>query len=982
LADRLLSRVRRLSRSGRAVEALPMLDRLARVPGRLAEAAAAQAEAFLALGRPEEAEAVADCVAAAGVPDPALLALRAEARLARGNHRGAMADAAELVMADPACPRAKALLGRALLEAGRFDEAVLLLLGQALAVSPEDRSARTALAEALVATGRPAAAAELAAAPRDIAAPAPPAIAAAPRPQDARPEDEDPEPTGAPAARALVGGAAEPAARNAPDPLRQGIAALRAGEPNRAVPLLERAVAESRDPYAVLNLGLALGQVCRASEAVPLLQEAAAVLPGHPEPRFHLGRLRGLRGDRNGAALDFQAALALCPGHVPSLAALAALKEDAGEWDAAAELVAAARAAEPAEPELAFAAGRLASRRGNAAAALAAAAEVLERRPAHAGAARLYAEAALALEGPDAASARVADRAAAEPFAACWPIAAAILHGARGEPVAALGELRLAEALAPAEGEVVAALGRALAGTDACGEAEAVLRAAIALCPADVDLRNLLATVLWKAHKLTPMLEVLDAASREFGPHPALLLNRALALNACGDQEAALAASDAAVRAGGGLPALVTRLVVLPYHPREGTAAKLLRAAGSVAAALAPVPHRACRRPADPDRPLRIGLLSGGLGQHPVGWLTVAGIEALPWAEFECVAYALKRRADGIADRFRARCALWRDVERSNDDAIARLIADDGVDIVLDLGGYGEGGRPFALAGRPAPVQIKWVGAQFGTTGLPAMDGMITDRWETPPGHERFFSERLLRLRDGYVCYSPPPYAPAVSPPPALRDGRVTFGCFNNLAKVTPAVLLAWGRVLAQVPDSKLVLRTHALDDAGVREALSRRMARLGLPAGRIELAGSLPHRELLEAYNGVDIALDPFPYTGGLTVCEALWMGVPVVSLAGDSFCGRHALSHLSNVGLAGWVAETEDGYVREAVRRAADPRALAELRAGLRARVEASPLCDAPRFGASLAEALRGAWRAWCAGEGAAAEPAVSRTRLPAPA
>ena len=279
-------------------------------------------------------------------------------------------------------------------------------------------------------------------------------------------------------------------------------------------------------------------------------------------------------------------------------------------------------------------------------------------------------------------------------------------------------------------------------------------------------------------------------------------------------------------------------------------------------------------------------------------------------------------------------------------------------------------------------MQIKWVGAQFGTTGLPAMDGMITDRWETPPGHERFFSERLLRLRDGYVCYSPPPYAPAVSPPPALRDGRVTFGCFNNLAKVTPAVLLAWGRVLAEVPDSKLVLRTHALDDAGVREALSRRMARLGLPAGRTELAGSLPHRELLEAYNGVDIALDPFPYTGGLTVCEALWMGVPVVSLAGDSFCGRHALSHLSNVGLADWAAETEDGYVREAVRRAADPRALAELRAGLRARVEASPLCDAPRFGASLARALRCAWRDWCAGEGSTRDTATSRTRPLAPA
>jgi protein O-GlcNAc transferase len=215
---------------------------------------------------------------------------------------------------------------------------------------------------------------------------------------------------------------------------------------------------------------------------------------------------------------------------------------------------------------------------------------------------------------------------------------------------------------------------------------------------------------------------------------------------------------------------------------------------------------------------------------------------------------------------------------------------------------------------------------------------------------------------------------------PRRAGGRVTFGCFNNLAKVTPDVLRAWGRILEAAPHSRLVLRTHALDDPGVREALLRRLRGLGLPLGRVELAGSLPHRELLRAYNDIDIALDPFPYTGGLTVCEALWMGVPVLSLGGDSFCGRHALSHLSNVGLPDWAVGTEEDYVREAVRRAADTEALAELRAGLRARVGASPLCDAPRFGASLAEALRAAWHGWCAGQEAAA--AGRPARVPAPA
>ncbi|MDB5373453.1 MAG: hypothetical protein JWP04_2095, partial [Belnapia sp.] len=512
--------------------------------------------------------------------------------------------------------------------------------------------------------------------------------------------------------------------------------------------------------------------------------------------------------------------------------------------------------------------------------------------------------------------------------------------------------------------DVLAALAHALAGADRGAEAEAALRAAIAARPGDLDLRNRLATVLWAANRLSAMLAVLAEAVADFGPHPTLLLNQALALNTIGEQEAGLAAADAALP-GGGIPALVNRIAVLPYHPSAGTAANLRRAAEAIDAALPPVAPLVTRRRPDstgPLRtgPLRIGLLSGGLGQHPVGWLTLAGLEALPEAEFTLVAYSLKPRTDPLAQRFRARCATWHEVGALEDAAIAARIAADRIDILLELGGYGEGGRPFVLAHRPAPVQVKWVGAQFSTLGLAACDWMLTDRRETPPGHEDFYTEKLLRLPDGYLCYLPPPYAPPVNLLPALAGQGVTFGCFNNLAKLTAPVLVAWARILALLPEARLVLRTHTLGEEATRDRTARRLAAAGLPADRVTLAGGLPHRGLIEAYGGIDIALDPFPYTGGLTVCESLWMGVPTVALAGDSFAARHALSHLSNAGLADWVAEDIEAYVALAVDRARDLPALAALRQGLRAQVAASPLVDVPRFGRHLAAALRQAWTA----------------------
>ena len=729
------------------------------------------------------------------------------------------------------------------------------------------------------------------------------------------------------------------------------------------MPLLAEATAAGEGGgLAPLNLGLALMQLGRLAEAVPALEAAARALPDHAAPPFRLGTIAGLRGEGEQAEMLFRAALERDPRHVPALAALAALDEEAGRFEGAAARIACARLLDPAEPELDFAAARLALRRGDLATAIAWAGVVLAQRPAHAGAARLLAQALLRRDGPEAALLEVAARTAADPSAAGLAVAAAELHGMAGRHSAALAELRVAGMLAPEQAEIQAALGLALADAGRGQEAEPLLRAAIIARPSDLDLRNRLATVLWKSHRVSAMLDLLEGAIRAFGPQPLLLMNQALALNALGEQAAALVAVEAAVaHPAGGTQALMTRMAVLPYHPEHGHAAALLAAGRAVGARLGPAAAPPAR-PRDPARRLRIGLLSGGLGQHPVGWLTLAGLEALPEAEFELVAYCLKPRGDTMAGRFRGRCAIWRDVAQLDDAAIAAMMAVDGIDILLDLGGYGDGGRPGLLQRKPAPVQIKWVGKQSGSMGLDGLDWMLTDHWETPPGFERFYAERLLRLPDGYVCYAPPPVAPPVAPLPALARGHVTFGCFNNLAKVTPPVLRAWARILAAVPDSRLVLRTHALGEAATRDRVQARLAAHGLPTDRVALEAGVPHQALLAAYGGIDIALDPFPYAGGLTVCEALWMGVPVVALAGDSFCARHALSHLANVGLPDWVAASEADYVALAIARARDLPRLAALRAGLRARVAAAPLCDAPRFGRGLAAALRQAWRAWC--------------------
>jgi predicted O-linked N-acetylglucosamine transferase (SPINDLY family) len=280
--------------------------------------------------------------------------------------------------------------------------------------------------------------------------------------------------------------------------------------------------------------------------------------------------------------------------------------------------------------------------------------------------------------------------------------------------------------------------------------------------------------------------------------------------------------------------------------------------------------------------------------------------------------------------------------------------------VLLDLSGHTARNRLPVFAYRPAPAQATWLG-YAATTGLAEMDCLLADPWTLPERLEPDFTETIVRLPETRLCFTPPAAQAPVAPPPALRNGFVTFGCFNDLAKINDAVAALWVRVLAAVPGSRLLLKAGQLAEPAMRQRTAERFAALGLDPARLDLEGPEPRADYLAAYGRMDIALDPFPYPGGATSAEGLWMGVPLVTLAGESFLARQGVGILMNAGLADWVAADADGYVATAAARAADLAALAGLRASLRAQVLASPLCDAARFARHLEDALWDIWRRW---------------------
>ncbi|MDX2223524.1 MAG: tetratricopeptide repeat protein [Rhodospirillaceae bacterium] len=374
----------------------------------------------------------------------------------------------------------------------------------------------------------------------------------------------------------------------------------------------------------------------------------------------------------------------------------------------------------------------------------------------------------------------------------------------------------------------------------------------------------------------------------------------------------------------------------------------------------APAPARPGPVVPDPDRRLRVGYVSGDFRRHSVAFFSEPLIAAHDREAVEVVCYATNTDADDVTARLKSLAGAWRNLAGLGTADAVRLVRDDRIDVLVDLSGHSLHHRLDVFAARPAPVQVTAIGYP-GTTGMTVFDARLCDAITDPPGAEAYASEPLVRLPMGLHCYRPPSDAPAVAARPAATAGRVTFASFNKLAKISDRTVDLWSAVLAAVPGARLMIKTKPLVEPASQDELRARFARHGVAPQRLLLSGWLADdRDHLAAYHHADIALDTFPYAGTTTTCEALWMGVPVLTRAGRGHAARVGASLLTTVGLADWIASDDDAFVRTAAAMARDPERLADLRSSLRARVAASPLCDAGAYARGVEAVYRALWRA----------------------
>ena len=768
----------------------------------------------------------------------------------------------------------------------------------------------------------------------------------------------------------------------------QALALQRAGHLNEASRIYREVLAaQPGHPAALHNLGAVALQGGEAEQARRLLEAAAAALPERGEYRLTLAEALLQCGEPQAAGDTLQAAPAR------ALPAAVALRARAA---AAAENAALGREP-PAESAQALLAAYNAGRYDEA--------EVIARQlvaafPASGFAWKVLAAARLS-QGREATA--VAERAAALlPEDAEAHFALARERQREGRWPAAESGLRRAIALRPAFAEAHLNLGIALKALGRADEALASFRAAIAVQPDFADGHINEGVMLYEAAQPAAAMACFRAALALRPDYFEALTNLGrtlLDLGLCGEAEScyrrALAQrpdeprahcdlGNALYLAGNPVAAVQAyrrALSLKPdFHEAHGNLLMIAngylaedgaidlaaesRAYGERLARLVPRPpaEAAWRGRADPEKPLRVGLVSADFRAHPVSFFLESVLAALPREGIALYAYSNNVVEDEATARLKGRFDHWRTIAALDDDGAEAAVRGDGIDLLVDLSGHTSGHRLPLFARKPAPLQAAWLG-YFASTGLAAMDYVLGDRRVLPEGEEGHFVERPWRLPDSYLCFTPPPFDLAPGPLPALERGSITFGSFNNLAKVNDRVVALWARLLQALPAARLVLKTPQLNDATLRAGLRARFAGHGIAAERLILLERSPRAELLAAYRSVDIALDPFPYPGGTTSLEALWMGVPVLTLRGRRFVGHVGESILHTAGLADWVAQDEDDYLRRAAAFAADLPALAALRAQLRPQLLASPLCDAPRFARHLAEAWRGMWREWCA-------------------
>jgi predicted O-linked N-acetylglucosamine transferase (SPINDLY family) len=531
----------------------------------------------------------------------------------------------------------------------------------------------------------------------------------------------------------------------------------------------------------------------------------------------------------------------------------------------------------------------------------------------------------------------------------------ALLHQGRREE--ALDSLRRAVALEPELAQAHNNLGLVFWQQRREEEALQSFRRAVTLQPDLADAQNNLGTALTARGQPDEALSCYERAIELEPEHVGAFVNLGNAYKDQGRLAEAVACYRSVLSRAPDHPAIHSNLLLAMQYQAGADPIEILAEARRFA-------HRHAALLADLNPPatlmllegrrLRVGYVSADFREHPVAYFLEPILSAQDHRHFEIFCYADVAHPDEVTERCHQSADHWRSLVGLSDSQAAEMIHQDRIDILVDLAGHTGGNRLLAFARRPAPIQASYLG-YLGTTGLPAMDYYLTDVHADPPGlSESHYQEQLLRLPECAFCYAPGP-APEVGPePPARRSGRVTFGCLNNLAKVTDEVLAVWARVMTSVPGSRLRLPAGA--GRAAAERVREILARHGIGPERLLLAGWAATRfEYLALYQDVDIALDPFPYNGVTTTCDGLWMGVPVIALAGRMSVSRQGVRFLRNVGLDELIAETPEDYARIATELADDLRRLAVLRSGLRERMSRSPLMDDERLTRDLESAFQ---------------------------
>ena len=361
------------------------------------------------------------------------------------------------------------------------------------------------------------------------------------------------------------------------------------------------------------------------------------------------------------------------------------------------------------------------------------------------------------------------------------------------------------------------------------------------------------------------------------------------------------------------------------------------------------------------QRPLRIGYVSSDFRHHAVSHFIEPVLAAHDKNKFQLFAYYHHTVVDDMTKRIQSHVTHWRSLVGKSDADIAAMIRADGIDILIDLAGHTATNRLPMFARKPAPLQVTWLGYP-NTTGLSTMDYRITDAFADPPGMtDAFHTEKLHRMPETFSCYSAPNDAPTVAPLQAKRTGRVTFGSFNNFAKITAEVITVWSNILKRIPTATLFLKYKDLESVPMTQYIHHQFMTRGVLVSQLRIQGDdASHVEHMARYNNIDIALDPFPYNGTTTTLDALWMGVPVITLAGASHVGRVGVSQMSNLGLQELIAKNQDDYVNIAVELAGNIQKLSALRDGMRERMLASPLMNVERFTRNLEQGYEQMWAA----------------------